>query len=446
MRLSWRRKSISLWFIAIFISGVSMARAEEPVSKFIRRTDEANIVIVFVHGILGDGRTTWTGANGKYWPDMIANDPAFKDADIFVFSYSTGLLATMSIDELAENMRLVLGANGVTRYQKIAFLSHSMGGLVTRAFLLKNRNVANKTMLAYFYSTPTTGSQVASVVNAFFGNPQSSKMTVMKSGDYLGDLFRNWLNAGFSFPSYCAYEKRPTNGVSLVVEMSSAGALCTKPLDPIDADHSSIVKPESETASSYLAFKTAYEETKESKTDDQTQTSKIASEIAEVIRFPNAADANNPPTTLEGLLNDKKPQLIFKVLERHNSQDIEAVPRTGKTLLQYKSDYYDFREHEKAREALGLARIGTMVRVQFRVGWSIYWQYFLLRQTGNSMEAIKGMGNFLNYEITWEDAERVFVALSNDPEFSKSNGSVVLLFKKVMEEAQNITTMNTAKQ
>jgi hypothetical protein len=42
------------------------------------------------------------------------------------------------------------------------------------------------------------------------------------------------------------------------VTIASASVLCNKRLDPIDADHSSIVKPVSPTDVPFLAFKTAY--------------------------------------------------------------------------------------------------------------------------------------------------------------------------------------------
>lgn len=43
-----------------------------------------------------------------------------------------------------------------------------------------------------------------------------------------------------------------------VVNMASAAALCTQRLDPIDADHMSIVKPTSANSPSYMAFRAAY--------------------------------------------------------------------------------------------------------------------------------------------------------------------------------------------
>jgi pimeloyl-ACP methyl ester carboxylesterase len=237
--------------LTIFLIGNSQMSMADTISRYIRKSFAADTVIVFVHGIMGDGVSTWTSENDSYWPRMLTEDHAFDGADIFVYSYPTAFWATLSIDELAENMRSVLIADGVSNYQKIVFLSHSMGGLVTRAYLLKNRKVAEHTFFAYFFSTPTTGSQIASIAQYLSSNPQFTKMRSLNAEDYLADLSRQWLAASFSFPSYCAYEKRATKGVSLVVNMGSAIALCTKPVDPIDADHIGIVKPTSQNSASY---------------------------------------------------------------------------------------------------------------------------------------------------------------------------------------------------
>ena len=250
---------LTLWLLlTIFLIGNSqMSIADENSSRYIRK-DGADTVIVFVHGIMGGGVSTWTSEADTYWPEMLTTDHTFDGADIFVYSYPAGFWATLSIDELAENMRAVLRADGVANYPNIVFLSHSMGGLVTRAFLIKNRDVAARTLFTYFFSTPTTGSQIASIIRVVTSNPKFAKMKPMMAEDYLGDLMRQWLAANFQFASYCAYEKRPTYGISLVVDMSSAAALCTKSLDPIDSDHINIVKPDNKTATSYVAFKSAY--------------------------------------------------------------------------------------------------------------------------------------------------------------------------------------------
>ena len=197
-----------------------------------------------------DSTGAWT--NGAvYWPQLLTTDPAFDGSDIFVYSYPTSLWATLSIDEIAENMRLQLNANGVSSYHHIVFLAHSMGGLVTRAYLLKNREVASRTLFISFFSTPTAGAEIAAIASFISSNPQLTKMKPMNADDYLADLLRQWLAAQFKIPSYCAYEKQKTYGYSIVT-LASASPLCTMPLDPIDTNHLDIVKPENQNSDSYL--------------------------------------------------------------------------------------------------------------------------------------------------------------------------------------------------
>jgi pimeloyl-ACP methyl ester carboxylesterase len=402
--------------------------SDDLVSKFVRKQNAADTVIVFVHGLFGDSRATWTSPSGTFWPELLTKDSTFDGADVFLYSYPTDFWATMSIDELAENMRAVLSANGVANYQKIVFLSHSMGGLVTRAYLLKNRNVAERTAFAYFFSTPTTGSQVASIAGAIFSNPQINKLKTLKPDEYLADLLRQWLAAQFRFPSYCAYEKRPTKGAFLVVNMDSAASLCTKALDPIDADHSDIVKPEGENSTSYLVFKAAYADMKIPDLQgqiDQRVSIKIASGLDEINRFPMIQDGKTPPTLLETLLTDKTLQKIFRFLESYTKQEIESVPKTGEALYQFKTDYYAFQAAAASWENNTARKIGTMVEGKLPQAWRIYLEYMILRICGNDQAKIIAQGNFLNYGITWDDAERVFRQLSTDQQFVRETNDLM---------------------
>jgi pimeloyl-ACP methyl ester carboxylesterase len=247
-----------LKFAAILFSATlaSAALAETP--KFVRSTPGSKTVVVFVHGIFGNARETWTAANKSFFPELVAADDAFTGTDIYTYEYPTSFLnGPFSIDEIAESMRLYFDEDRITEYQNIIFVAHSMGGLATRAYLLKNQKVAAKTRLIYFYSTPTTGSEIASIAALASTNPQLAKMQPMKSADYLADLQRQWLAANFSIPSYCAYETQRTYGVNVVTQ-ASASNLCTRRLDPINADHLSIVKPSGNREPAYLAFKSAF--------------------------------------------------------------------------------------------------------------------------------------------------------------------------------------------
>jgi pimeloyl-ACP methyl ester carboxylesterase len=251
-----RQSSAAVFMMLAWLAFGPSFAADVP-SRYIRSTPGRDTVIIFVHGVVGDSYHTWANQH-SYWPEMMGADTTFDGSDIYVYSYPTSLWATMSIDELAENMRLQLYADGVTKHKKLIYLAHSMGGLVTRAFLLKNPDVAQRTFFAYFYSTPTTGSDAASLASLLSLNPQFGKMKPMNADDYLADELRAWLATGLKFPSYCAYEKRKTYGLAIVT-MQSASALCNQRLDPIDADHIDIVKPIDSSSISYLAFKAAYQ-------------------------------------------------------------------------------------------------------------------------------------------------------------------------------------------
>jgi pimeloyl-ACP methyl ester carboxylesterase len=430
--------------VVIYIAGVaSVPAADEIASKYIRQTAGADTIIVFVHGFMGDALTTWTSSNNTYWPVLLTKDHTFDGSDIFVYAYPTGLSATLSIDELAEDMRRTLSAKGVATYEKVVFLSHSMGGLVTRAYLLKNRDVAAHTSFAYFFSTPTTGSQFASILNFITNSPQISKLKSMKPDEYLADLLRQWLAARFNFPSYCAYEKRQTRGLALVVTMESAASLCTRALDPIDTDHIDIVKPDSQDASAYLAFKAAYAEAKipdlKYKLDNKAST-KLASEIAELARFPNGPDSPAPHTMLETLLRNKLPHRMFGILARYDRSKILGVPHGGEALYQFKTIYYDFQSKATEWEENVISKIGQTVAVRFRQGWVIYLRYFVLRIFGNSKEQVTAQGDFLNYDITWDDAERVFTEVSGDPLVAKQTSALVDAVTTIGQQAQKIAS------
>lgn len=229
-------------------------------SRYIRKEARNRGVIVFVHGLMGDSKATWTNAKtGAYWPDLLTKDAAFDGFDVYVYEYDSPKLSTSySPDEIAENMRLLFDSDGVSKHQSIVFLTHSLGGIVTRAYLKKYRRTAQRVRFIYFFSTPTTGAEIARLGALISKNPQFYKLRPMTSESYLADLQRDWMDAQFSFPSYCAYEKQPTMG-QLIVEQQSASNLCQH-LDPIEANHVDIVKPENTRSESYLAFLAAFNE------------------------------------------------------------------------------------------------------------------------------------------------------------------------------------------
>lgn len=148
--------------------------------------------------------------------------------------------------------------------------------------------------------------------------------------------------------------------------------------------------------------------------DDQI-TERLRSEVTKLLHFPDAIpDTSSPPTLIEKMLINKVPLRMFDLLMGFNEKDILESPEIGKTLHNHLKGYYRFRQNALQFENGLITKIGTLVQVSFRAGWIIYYKYIIMRFAGASQEEVVAGGNFLNYSITWNDAERVFSELSND--------------------------------
>ena len=240
------------------------SRATDHASTYTKRAHDSSTVTVFVHGVLGDSSSTWTHPDtGVYWPDLVATDPDTNDTDVFVYSFaSSALRPSLSIDEVAENLRLTLFAKKVLDYPRIAFVAHSMGGLVVRAFLLKNADLASNVRFLHLLSTPTTGASLARLGSAISDNPQFGQMLSMEPESFLANQQRAWLSSRslVRIPTFCAYETQDTYGVR-VVPMPSATSLCNRRIDPVPGDHFDIAKPADHDDTPHLAFRAAFLET-----------------------------------------------------------------------------------------------------------------------------------------------------------------------------------------
>ena len=257
LKSCFARFAILTLLAAMLMVGV-FTNADASESKYLRRVEANKTVIVFVHGLGGDSDSTWKSGQ-SYWPKLLEEDLLFNDTNIYAYEYPTRLTSeTMSIDELAEDMRIRLKADGVSTHLNIVFVAHSMGGILVRAYLLKNTDVVARTRFSYFLATPALGSGFASIASAA-GSKQLQSLKEFQSKDYLAEVARQWRGARMPFPTYCAYEKRRVGG-KIIVEESSATHLCDRSPDPIDADHFGIAKPLNRKAAQYQALSNAFKD------------------------------------------------------------------------------------------------------------------------------------------------------------------------------------------
>ena len=92
-------KTVVIFGIALLL--IPLVSFANPGSRYIQHEHGNQSVIVFVHGIFGDSVSTWTNANGAYWPALLATDPFFSHYDIYVYQYPSRFFGTsFSIDEM----------------------------------------------------------------------------------------------------------------------------------------------------------------------------------------------------------------------------------------------------------------------------------------------------------------------------------------------------------
>ena len=163
-----------------------------------QRGPSKDTVIVFVHGVLGDSKLTWSPDDGKTtFPGLLSEDPQFNYADIFVVEYDTGKTGKKSsIPELAQQLKRDFFSAGIFEQHKtVIFICHSMGGLVIREFLLSNRQYIPKVALSYFYGTPTTGSAIGQLATYLSANSQFGDMVPIQDNSLLKSMLIGWSNS-----------------------------------------------------------------------------------------------------------------------------------------------------------------------------------------------------------------------------------------------------------
>jgi len=222
------------------------------VSGYIRSTNNSK-VIVFVHGFLGDDKSTWSYSSDVYWPALLLSDSAFIDYDIYVANYRTEVLGNKTVEDIVSSLKNRLdGADVFTKYHQVVFVCHSLGGVVVQRLLIAHPEYATQVPFIYFFAVPQIGSDFARYVNVFSSNPIVDALRGSEGNNYLQALETDWKRISLKIRKYCAYEEQKTNGV-IVVDRWSETRNCDESV-AIDENHKSIVKPSGPNHESYVAL------------------------------------------------------------------------------------------------------------------------------------------------------------------------------------------------
>ncbi|KAI4235285.1 MAG: hypothetical protein LQ349_003262 [Xanthoria aureola] len=205
-------------------------------------TDNTVADLVFVHGLGGGSRSTWTkyGEPSLYWPEQwLPNDPGFHDVGIHSFGYDSNWQKESSLNIHDFSKSLLASIHDCpsiprTSQAPLVLVGHSMGGLVIkRAYILAQQkddfaSTARRIEVIFFLATPHRGADLAQLL---------TKILNITTGQrpFVADLHRNSLatqSINDEFPQYSQdlqlfsfYETLPTSygvGKSLVVDKDLA--------------------------------------------------------------------------------------------------------------------------------------------------------------------------------------------------------------------------------
>jgi pimeloyl-ACP methyl ester carboxylesterase len=200
-------------------------------------------LLLFIHGWEGDSQSTW-----MRFPTLACQDSRFADVDVLAVDYPTFISRrNLNLAQLSEwlNAHLDFGETG--KYQRVAIVAHSMGGLVSREIvILRSLNESQKAIVVVVeIASPHLGAQPAKVASALgISSPLADEMS--RGSSFLTTLQTQWQQIKTRPKTQCY-----TSPQDEVVSEDSATFQCDGFLSYPQWGHREMVKPESRTDDRY---------------------------------------------------------------------------------------------------------------------------------------------------------------------------------------------------
>jgi hypothetical protein len=167
---------------------------------------------------------------------------------------------------------------------------------------------------------------------------------------------------------------------------------------------------------------------------DDEVAEQLRSSVKRLLRFPDAvADHQQNLCLMETLLTDQMPRRLFELLMQYDEQDVVEMREIGLRLHEHMAAYHGFRQSITALETDLMQRLPSLWNPPLPGALNIHARYCALRFAGMTAEELRSGVNFLNYEITWDRAEKVFEQLATD-------GSLASRFEESLQRHARMST------
>jgi pimeloyl-ACP methyl ester carboxylesterase len=159
-----------------------------PILRDFYRSEGNKVAIVFVHGFTGDVEKTWGDI-----PKFLHDQPDLAGWDLAGFGYESGRRfdivnlwsADASLEEISTMLYTALDA---PRFESVALVAHSMGGLIVQRALVKYSKLRTRVSQVILFGTPSRGLVKATMVSWL--KQQTQNMSA--SGAFVEGLRAEW--------------------------------------------------------------------------------------------------------------------------------------------------------------------------------------------------------------------------------------------------------------
>ncbi len=224
-------------------------------------------LLLFIHGLGGDEKT-W----GSF-PNLIRDDTKLNRFDVKIYEYPTSLIRAKSIvsifskplswltpqtklpkiQEIAQGLKTEI-ENRYKEYDEIYLITHSMGGLVAKKYLIDEMKIHQRENLRVkkllLYAVPNNGSNWG-ILSKVYNHEQIEQLG--KSSDFID--FLNTDSASLKLEEYVDTLYVIGTQDEVVDKQSSQATWANKKLETLHKGHMGIVKPEDEKDLSYIVFR-----------------------------------------------------------------------------------------------------------------------------------------------------------------------------------------------
>lgn len=222
---------------------------------------------MFVHGLSGDRRTTWTAKEGAFWPQWLADKFAY--INVYLAGYDSSAFAGILLGSGAsiQDLATTLADGLISRPRKadnIVLITHSLGGLIVKQMLrrcadsadVRFQNLADKVRAVVFLGTPHQGAQLANACDIIL-KPFKSKTSqqLAYSGADLLDLSNFFSNFAVREKVIVRpfYETEKTYGIHIVDRVTANPNVYGAEPIAVQTNHIDICKPDNAQAPVYLS-------------------------------------------------------------------------------------------------------------------------------------------------------------------------------------------------